>query len=70
MTGAEALAKYRADKAAEEDARAETLYTKADKETRRKLDYISRQLNRPRDPADHNLLRDTRRMILNRLEKQ
>ena len=69
MTGAEALAAYRAEQAAAEDARAEKLYVKAGGETRRKLDYISRQLNRPREPQDHQLLRTTRREILARLER-
>ena len=69
MTGAEALAAYRANLAAQEDERAERLYHRACGETRRKLDYISRQLNRPREPQDHQLLRTTRREILARLEK-
>ena len=69
MTGAEALAAYRAEQARQEDERAERLYTRADGETRRKLDYISRQLNRPREPQDHQLLRTTRREILARLER-
>lgn len=69
MTGAEALANYRAEQAAAEDERAEKLYVKASGETRRKLDYISRQLNRPREPQDHQLLRTTRREILARLER-
>ena len=69
MTGAEALAAYRAEQAAAEDERAEKLYVKAGEETRRKLDYISRQLDRPREPQDHQLLRTTRREILARLER-
>jgi len=69
MTGAEALAAYRAEQAAAEDERAEKLFTRANEETRRKLDYISRQLNRPREPQDHQLLRTTRREILARLER-
>ena len=70
MTGAEALAAYRAEQQAKEDERAESLYHKADSEGKRKLDYISRQLNRPREPQDHQLLRTTRREILTRLERQ
>ena len=69
MTGAEALARYRQEQAQQEETRARKLRAKADEETRRKLDYISRQLSRDRDPQDHTLLRDTRRLILNRLEK-
>ena len=69
MTGAEALARYREQQAEQEEARAKALRAKADEETRRKLDYISRQLQKDRDPQDHLLLRDTRRTILNRLEK-
>ena len=69
MTGAEALARYREQQAEQEEARARKLRARADEETRRKLDYISRQLNRPREPQDHQLLRTTRREILARLER-
>lgn len=69
MTGAEALANYRAEQQAKEGERAEGLYHRADSEGKRKLDYISRQLNRPREPQDHQLLRTTRREILARLER-
>lgn len=71
MTGAEALAHYRAQQKADQQTRDQQAIRRAltavDDETRRVLTYVGRELQRDRDPSDHAMLRQVLQERLNRI---